>query len=81
MYFHIFGLTPGATYYWRVDEVDATGTKYVGDVWSFTVQPLEAHNPSPVDGMQWRQDRLTLSWTAGQGAVKHKLFVGRIRPP
>jgi hypothetical protein len=24
------------TYYWRVDETDAMGTKHVGDVWSFT---------------------------------------------
>jgi len=23
------------TYYWRVDEIDAAGTKFVGDVWSF----------------------------------------------
>jgi len=23
-------------YYWRVDEIDATGAKFVGDVWSFT---------------------------------------------
>ena len=47
MYFHIPGLTPGAKYYWRVDEVDAAGGKITGDVWSFTVQPLEAHNPEP----------------------------------
>jgi len=76
MYFHVFGLTPGATYYWRVDEVDATGTKYVGDVWSFTAQPLEAHFPSPVDGALWRSTNTTVSWTAGQGAVKHKVYGG-----
>ena len=76
MYFHVFGLTPGATYYSRVDEVDASGAKITGDVWSFTAQPLEAHNPSPVDGMLWRKTALTLSWTAGQGAVKHRPFLG-----
>ena len=75
MYFHVFGLTPGATYYWRVDEVDAAGAKITGDVWSFTAQPLEAHNPSPVDGALWRKTALTLSWTAGQGAVKHRPFL------
>ena len=76
MYFHIPGLTPGATYYWRVDEVAATGEKFAGDVWSFTVQPLEAHLPTPGDGSLWRALDTQLKWTAGQGAVKHKVYVG-----
>ncbi|MCX5644094.1 MAG: PA14 domain-containing protein [Phycisphaerae bacterium] len=76
MFFYIAGLTPGATYYWRVDEVDAAGAKITGDVWSFTAQPLEAHNPSPVDGALWRKTNLTVSWTAGQGAVSHKVYGG-----
>jgi hypothetical protein len=75
MYFHVPGLTPGATYYWRVDEIDAAGTKTTGDVWSFTVAPLTAHFPSPYDGALWRKTALTLSWTAGQGAVKHRPFI------
>ncbi|MBN1362708.1 MAG: discoidin domain-containing protein [Sedimentisphaerales bacterium] len=29
----------GQTYYWRVDEVDATGAIVTGSVWSFTVEP------------------------------------------
>jgi len=74
MYFHIAGLTPGATYYWRVDEVDVTGAKSPGLVWSFAVQPLEAHNPSPVDGALWRSTKTTVSWVAGQGAVSHKVY-------
>ena len=74
MYFHILGLTPGAKYYWRVDEVDATGGKITGDVWNFTVQPLEAHLPSPGDGALWRPTNTTVSWTAGQGAVSHKVY-------
>ncbi len=28
------------TYYWRVDEVEAGGTIYKGDVWSFQVEPF-----------------------------------------
>jgi len=40
MYFHIPGLTPGATYYWRVDEVNDAQTPgvYAGPVWSFRTQ-------------------------------------------
>jgi hypothetical protein len=76
MYFHIPGLTPGAKYYWRVDEVDAAGQKTTGDVWSFTVQPLEAHNPDPPDGMAGRSLTAQLKWLAGQGAVTHKVFLG-----
>jgi len=32
-------LVLGQTYYWRIDEVDATGTILTGSVWSFTVEP------------------------------------------
>ncbi|MCU0914320.1 MAG: PA14 domain-containing protein [Planctomycetes bacterium] len=76
MYFHIMGLTPGAKYYWRVDEVDATGGKTTGDVWSFTVQPMEAHNPDPPDGMMGRPLDVELKWVGGQGAMQHKVFLG-----
>ena len=68
-------LTPGATYYWRVDEVAATGTS-TGNVWSFTVMPVKAHFPNPSDGVQFRKTNLTVSWTAGQNAVSHTLYGG-----
>jgi hypothetical protein len=34
------GLQFGQTYYWRVDEVDASGVIVPGEVWSFTVEPF-----------------------------------------
>jgi hypothetical protein len=34
--FETGALEPSTTYYWRVDEIDAAGSKFVGDVWSFT---------------------------------------------
>ncbi len=74
IYYHMPGLTPGETYYWRIDEVDAAGNKYVGKVWSFSVMPLTAHFPSPYDGALWRQTNITVSWTAGQGAVSHRVY-------
>jgi len=34
--FETADLAPSTTYYWRVDEIDAAGQKFDGDVWSFT---------------------------------------------
>ena len=76
LYFHLEPLEPGATYYWRVDEVRADGGKAEGDVWSFTVMPLEAHFPSPYDGAVWVATDATFSWAAGQGAVSHRIYGG-----
>ena len=76
LYFHPMPLTPGTTYYWRVDEVAADGAINEGDVWSFTTMPLEAHFPSPYDGAMYRKTDMTFSWAAGQGATSHKLYGG-----
>jgi hypothetical protein len=52
-YYYAPGFTPGTTYYWRIDEVEADGvTIHTGDVWSFTAAPLTAYNPNPADGRQ-----------------------------
>jgi hypothetical protein len=75
MFYLMSGLTPGAKYYWRVDEADATGTVFTGDTWSFTVAPMEAHNPTPPDGMLGRPLNVQLKWVAGQGADSHKIYV------
>ncbi|MBN2130824.1 MAG: LamG domain-containing protein [Sedimentisphaerales bacterium] len=70
------GLTPGQTYYWRVDEVGADGTVYTGDVWDFMVQPVKAWNPSPADGSINLMTDVTLSWAAGTGVLFHTLYIG-----
>ncbi len=71
------GLIPGATYYWRIDEIEANGTtKYTGFVWSFTVTPRTAYNPNPADGAGFVNPESTLSWSAGLGAKLHYLFIG-----
>jgi len=72
-------LTPGTTYYWRVDEVAADGAISKGDVWSFTVMPLKAHFPSPSDGAVWRPAGTKLGWTAGQNAMSHTVYFGADR--
>ncbi|MCU0914142.1 MAG: hypothetical protein MUC88_06225 [Planctomycetes bacterium] len=76
MYYHVAGLTPGATYYWRVDEIAVDGTITPGDVWSFSVMPVAASSPSPADGAVWQRSDTTISWKAGAGAVSHKVYGG-----
>jgi hypothetical protein len=71
------GMVPGTTYYWAVDEVEADGvTKYVGRVWSFSIPPRTAYNPSPRDGAKAVQTDVTLSWTPGFGAKLHTVYFG-----
>ena len=73
------GLVPGTTYYWRIDEVnDAnTASPWKGDVWSFTVPSKKAYNPDPTDGDDFTDaEALTLSWTAGFGAILHTVYFG-----
>ncbi len=70
------GLSPGTTYYWRIDEVDADGTVHKGDVWSFTVPSKTAFNPNPVDGVMFVDPNITLSWISGADSVTHRLFFG-----
>ena len=75
-YFHAAGLVGGATYYWRVDEVDASGTIHTGDVWTFVAQAEAAYYPTPADGANNAQLTSPLTWYAGKGALKHHLYFG-----
>jgi len=72
------GLVPGTTYYWRVDEVnDANAASpWKGDIWSFSIQPYTAYNPSPADGAEFVDLETSLSWDGGYGAKLHYLFIG-----
>jgi hypothetical protein len=77
IYYHVPGLTPGATYYWRVDEIEADGvTTHPGDVWSFTMQALTAYHPTPADGAADASVAPTLTWLAGAGGTKHQVYFG-----
>jgi hypothetical protein len=70
------GLVPGVTYYWRIDEVEADGTKVTGDVWSFMVPSKTAHNPNPADGGKYVDPDVQLSWTVGFGSKLHTVYFG-----
>jgi hypothetical protein len=77
MYYHVGGLTPGVTYYWRVDEIEADGvTVHSGSVWSFTAQGLTAYAPTPADGANNAPTAPQLVWLPGQAAVEHHVYFG-----
>jgi hypothetical protein len=77
MYWHVPGLTPGATYYWRIDEVEADGTTiHTGDVWSFTAASSTAYDPNPPDGARLVQTDAELSWEPGATAFTHDVYFG-----
>ena len=71
-------LVPGATYYWRIDEVNElhTGSPWKGDIWSFRVPIATASNPNPPDGAEFIYPNVTLSWTAGLGEQSHIIYIG-----
>ncbi len=80
MYWHIPGLTPGTTYYWRVDEVEADGTTiHTGNLWSFFAAPLTAHNPDPFDGSKTALPDEPLTWGSGATAATHDVYFGTNR--
>jgi len=67
----------GTTYYWRIDEIDATET-FKGDTWCFTVKTpvYKATQPVPADKAIDVINTTTLSWTAGATATSHNVYFG-----
>ena len=77
LFFYPLPVTPGTTYYWRVDEIMADNTTITtGDVWSFTIAPNTAYNPNPRNGDKWIDPNAPLSWNPGQNAATHELYFG-----
>ena len=79
LYYHVPGIVPGMTYYWRVDEIEADMvTVHTGDVWTFTARPYTAYVPDPADGANdvAPDPNLALTWGAGIEAVEHHLYFG-----
>ncbi|MBN2592089.1 MAG: fibronectin type III domain-containing protein, partial [Sedimentisphaerales bacterium] len=70
------GLVPGTTYYWRIDEVDASGTKHKGDIWSFWIPPKTAYDPNPADYAEFVELDAALSWVPGLEAKSHTVYFG-----
>jgi hypothetical protein len=61
------------TYYWRVDEFDATDT-HKGNVWSFITEGAVG-SPSPAEGTVDVTQTPVLTWTPGFGAT-HEIYFG-----
>jgi len=77
MYYYMAALTPGTTYYWRIDEVEPDKTTiHTGDVWSFTTLALTASDPSPADGATGVAPSVKLTWLPGSNAVAHDVYFG-----
>jgi len=71
------GLVKGTTYYWRIEDIEADGTTtHSGPVWSFTVAPKSAYNPSPADVTESVDPNVILSWQPGFGAILHYVYFG-----
>ena len=72
------GLQFGATYYWRVDEVNDMhpDSPWKGDVWTFTIPAKKAYNPDPADGAKFINPDVTLSWMPAFGAMLHYVYFG-----
>ncbi|MCP4614559.1 MAG: hypothetical protein GY845_38250 [Planctomycetes bacterium] len=72
------GLTPGTTYYWRIDEVNDAepNSPWKGNVWNFTVPPLTAYNPIPADSAESIELNTQLSWTGGFRTKLHTIYFG-----
>lgn len=75
-------LAAGTTFYWRINERNSIGVT-PGPIWQFTTltAPGEASNPSPGDGSVDIVITTPLSWTAGNGATSHDVFLGTTNPP
>jgi hypothetical protein len=82
---------PGAldyntTYYWRIDEVNDSGTT-TGTVWSFSTEaaplplPGQAFGALPANGAVGIGINSDLAWTAGSDAASHDVYFGTVSPP
>ena len=71
-------LLPEVTYYWRVEEVNDAdpNSPWKGQVWSFTLAPQTASDPSPADGAMFVNPAITLSWAPGLNAESHTVYIG-----
>jgi hypothetical protein len=66
------------TYYWRIDAVDDANpdSPWKGQIWSFTLAPQTASDPSPTEGAMFVKPTTTLSWAPGLNSQSHTVYIG-----
>jgi hypothetical protein len=67
-------LVRGTKYYWTVDETDALGNMFAGDIWEFTIHGFRATLPNPPDGATIDNRTPALEWIPGINAAYHELY-------
>jgi hypothetical protein len=70
------GLVRGTTYYWTVDERDAEGKMYPGEIWEFTIRDFKATEPDPPNEATFVETDVLLSWRPGYGPSQHYVLMG-----
>jgi hypothetical protein len=75
-YFPDESLIRGQVYYWTVDETDAQGNTFAGEIWEFTIQGFEAYAPSPPNEAILVDTSVLLSWLPGFGVEEHDVYFG-----
>ncbi|MHC4313791.1 MAG: right-handed parallel beta-helix repeat-containing protein [Planctomycetota bacterium] len=69
-------LVRGTVYYWTVDETDAQGNTYPGEIWEFAIQGFKAFAPSPPNEAVDVETIVLLSWLPGFSACHRDVYIG-----
>ena len=69
-------LERGEVYYWCVDEADAYGHTFPGDIWQFSIQGYRAFSPDPLDGAVLVNTDVLLTWEPGIRVSDHDIYMG-----
>jgi hypothetical protein len=64
------------TYFWRIDEVNASDDVTKGEVWQFTTILGKATGPNPANLKTGVDLDAILEWIAGSGAATHDVYFG-----
>jgi hypothetical protein len=77
-FYHPGQLEPNQAYYWRIDEVNEGSYTAIGNMWTFSTDPVftDAYNPYPVQSAIDIQTDVILTWSATFDAVKHNVYFG-----
>jgi hypothetical protein len=73
---YIESLVRGTVYYWTVDETDALGNTFPGDIWEFAIYGFYAFAPDPPNEAVYVDPNVLLSWLPGLYVCCHDFYIG-----